>query len=71
MSGIFGMNVSQISGSSINPNIWQFFVAIAVLNVVIVAALSISIWMEIQWKHGRKAGLREVLGYSVGKVELN
>jgi len=62
------MNVSQISGSSSNPNIWQFFVAVAVLNVVVVLALSISIWVQIVMKHGRKAGLKEILGYSIGKV---
>lgn len=62
------MNVSQISGSSSNPNIWQFFVAVAAFNVTVVMALSISIWIQIQWKHGRKAGLKEILGYSVGRV---
>lgn len=62
------MNVSQISGSSSNPNIWQFFVAVAIFNVCVVLALSISTWIRILNKHGRKAHCWEVLGYSVGKV---
>jgi len=68
MTGIYGMNVSQISGDPSNPNIWQFFVAIAVFNVVVVMAISTSVWVQIRVKHGRKAGLKEILGYSVGKV---
>lgn len=68
ISGIYGMNVSQISGSSSNPNIWQFFVAIAVFNVLVVLALSVSAWIQIMNKHGRKAHWLEVLGYSVGRV---
>ncbi|KAH9208185.1 hypothetical protein DL95DRAFT_345754 [Leptodontidium sp. 2 PMI_412] len=68
MTGIYGMNVSQISGDTSNPNIWQFFVAVAIFNAVVVIALSISVWVQIQVKHGRKAGLKEILGYSIGKV---
>ncbi len=62
------MNVSQISGSTSNPNIWQFFVAVAVFNVAVVLALSVSNWVHIQWKHGRAAGLKEVLGFAVGRI---
>lgn len=69
MSGIYGMNVSQISGSSSNPNIWQFFVAVAAMIVFMVMALSVSAWVQIQHKHGRKAGLKEVLKYSIGRVD--
>jgi hypothetical protein len=69
ISGIYGMNVSQISGSPSNPNIWQFFVAVAVFNLGVIVVLSISSWIQIQSKHGRKAGLKEILGYSIGRVD--
>jgi hypothetical protein len=62
------MNVSEISGSSSNPNIWQFFVAVAIFNVCVILALSISTWIRILNKHGRKAHFWEVVGYSMGKV---
>jgi hypothetical protein len=66
MTGIYGMNVSQISGSSSNPNIWQFFVAVAGLNFVVLAVLAISNWISIQIKHGRAAGTKEIVRYAVG-----
>ncbi len=62
------MNVSQISGSDSNPNIWQFFVAVVVLNVTMVLGLSISNWIRVQIKHGRTAGVKETLGFAVGKL---
>jgi hypothetical protein len=62
------MNVSQISGSNTNPSIWQFFVAVAVLNVSMLLGLSISNWIRVQIKHGRTAGLKETLGFAVGKL---
>jgi Mg2+ and Co2+ transporter CorA len=68
MSGIYGMNVSQISGTSSNPNIWQFFVAVIAFNVLVLLALALSAWIQIVRKHGRKAGLKEILGYSVGRI---
>jgi len=60
------MNVSQISGSSSNPNIWQFFVAVAVFNIIVLLALAVSNWIQIQIKHGRAAGIKEVVGFAVG-----
>jgi hypothetical protein len=62
------MNVSQISGSDSNPSIWQFFVAVAVLNVSMLLGLSITNWIRLQVKHGRTASLKEVVGFAVGKL---
>lgn len=70
MTGVYGMNVSQISGSTSNPNIWQFFVAVAVMNVAVVIALAMWNWIHIQIKHGRSAGLKEVLGFAVGAQNI-
>jgi hypothetical protein len=70
MSGVYGMNVSQISGSSSNPNIWQFFVAVAVMNVAVVIALAMWSWVSTLIKHGRSAGFKEVLGFAVGAQNL-
>ena len=56
ISGIYGMNVSEISGSNSNPNIWQ-------------GTLVVPNWIHIIAKHGRKAGAKEVLGFAVGRVE--
>jgi hypothetical protein len=68
MSGIYGMNVSQISGTDQNPNIWQFFVAVVVMNFLMVAALSTYNFIQIHMKHGRIAGVKEVLGFAVGRT---
>jgi hypothetical protein len=68
MTGVYGMNVSQISGDDSNPNIWQFFVATVVLNVVMLLTLASSNWIQTIFKHGRRAGMREVLGFAVGKI---
>lgn len=71
MSGIYGMNVSQISGSDSNPNIWQFFVAVAVMNVVVLISLAVSNWIHTRVKHGRRAGVKEIFGFAVGNVSTN
>jgi Mg2+ and Co2+ transporter CorA len=68
MSGVYGMNVSEISGSDSNPNIWQFFVAVVAMNVVVLLSLAISNWVHTMRKHGRKAGVREILGFAVGRI---
>jgi hypothetical protein len=68
VSGVYGMNVSQISGSTSNPNIWQFFVAVLALNALVVLALAASNLVHVQLKHRRTAGLKEVLGFAVGKM---
>lgn len=68
MTGIYGMNVSEISGDSSNPNIWQFFVAMAIFSAVVVVALSISAWIQIHAMHRRRASLKEILGHSIGKA---
>jgi len=62
------MNVSQISGSDSNPNIWQFFVAVVVFNILMLLGLSISHWIRVQVRHRRTAGLKEIVGFAVGKV---
>ncbi|TVY39146.1 hypothetical protein LSUB1_G004932 [Lachnellula subtilissima] len=71
ISGIYGMNVSEISGSDTNPNIWQFFVAVLVFNLLMVAALSIYNFIQIHMKHGRVAGVKEVLCFAVGRTTSN
>jgi hypothetical protein len=65
------MNVSQISGSNSNPNIWQFFVAVVVFNILMLLGLSISHWIRVQVRHGRTAGLKEIFGFAVGKVNAS
>jgi hypothetical protein len=62
------MNVSQISGSDTNPNIWQFFVAVAVMNVLVALTIALATWVHNLRKHGKKAGVKEFLGFAVGKV---
>ncbi len=65
------MNVSELSGSSSNPNIWQFFVAVAVFDVLVVVAFMIY-WIQLQLKQGKKLGsdlLKGALGFAVGNVE--
>ena len=59
------MNVSEISGSNSNPNVWQFFVAVVVLNVVVMLALAISNWVHIITNHGRTAGAKEAFRFAV------
>jgi len=67
ISGVYGMNVSEISGSASNPAIWQFFAAVLALNVVVLLALALANWLHIVAKHGRRAGAGEVLAFAVGK----
>lgn len=67
ISGVYGMNVAEISGSNTNPDIWQFFVAVIALNGLILLTMAISNWLHIIQKHGRKAGAKEVFGFAVGK----
>ena len=68
ISGIYGMNVAQISGSNTNPGIWQFFVAVAILNILIVLFLAALSWFHTLTKHGRKAGAKEVFGFAMGNT---
>lgn len=70
MTGVYGMNVSQISGSKANPNIWQFFVAVAVMNVVVVLILALWNWVQVMLKHGRSAGIKESVGFAVGAQNM-
>jgi len=67
ISGIYGMNVSQISGDSSNPNLWQFFVAVGGLIVGVLLFLAILNWIQIHFQHKRTAGMKEVLELAVGK----
>jgi threonine/homoserine/homoserine lactone efflux protein len=64
------MNVSQISGSSSNPNIWQFFVATVGLNIVIISVLAISAWSQAYFKHRQKVGWKEVLAITFGSQKF-
>jgi hypothetical protein len=66
IAGVYGMNVSEISGSDSNPRIWQFFVAVLVFNILMLLGLSISNWIRVQIKHGRTAGLKETFAFAVG-----
>ena len=70
VSGIWGMNVSQISGTTQNPSIWQPFVAVAGLNIVAFLVLAMSQWIQIQLKHGRAAGVKEIAGFAVGSLTV-
>ena len=65
ISGIYGMNVQEIVGNG--PGIWQFFVAIIVLNVVVLIGLAIANWIHILKTHKRKATLKEAIGFAVGR----
>jgi hypothetical protein len=60
------MNVSEISGSSSNPRIWQFFVAVLIFNILMLLGLSLSNWIRVQMKHGRRTGLKETFAFAVG-----
>jgi len=68
--GIWGMNVSQISGTTQNPSIWQPFVAAAGLNIVAFLVLAMSQWVQIQLRHGRTAGVKEIAGFAVGRMTV-
>jgi hypothetical protein len=64
------MNVSQISGTTSNPSIWQPFVCVAVMNILVLFVLAGWNWIHIQVKHGRVAGMKEVFGFAVGKISV-
>ena len=55
------MNVTEISGDNANPTLWQFFVAVVVMNVVVMMCLSLDAWIHVKRKYGRKAGLKETI----------
>jgi hypothetical protein len=61
------MNVSQISGSNSNPSVWQPVVATVAVNFLIIIALAISNWIHMLLRHDRKAGVREILGFAIGR----
>ena len=67
ISGIYGMNISQISGSPSNPSAWQPVVAVAVLNVGILVLLALGNWLVVLRRYERRAGWGEVLGFAVGR----
>ncbi|KAK6532624.1 hypothetical protein TWF281_006805 [Arthrobotrys megalospora] len=64
ISSIYGMNVSEISGSSENPNIWQFFVACVLLNVVILFLMAASHWVGEMRRYRRLVGVKEVWAFA-------
>lgn len=41
------------------------------LNVLTVLTLEFLNWVEIQYKHGRSAGLEEVFGFAVAQLEYD
>ena len=59
------MNVYEINGST--PDIWQFFVATAVMDTIIVLALAISNFAHIAIRQKRTAGVKEVFSFAVGR----
>ena len=61
------MNVSQISGTNSNPSVWQPIVATIVVNFLIIMALALSNWLHMLFRHNRRAGVREILGFAVGR----
>ncbi|MCJ1407765.1 hypothetical protein MMC19_001836 [Ptychographa xylographoides] len=65
ISGIYGMNVSEINGST--PDIWQFFVATAVMDTIILLALAISSWLHIAKRQKRNATVREAFSFALGR----
>lgn len=67
ISGIYGMNVTEISGSNTNPGIWQFFVAVVALNMVVLLTMAGYNWFHVIQKQGRRAGPKEVFSLAVGK----
>ncbi|KAK6343150.1 hypothetical protein TWF718_008523 [Orbilia javanica] len=64
ISSIYGMNVSEISGTDQNPNIWQFFVACIGLNVVILLLMAASHWVGEMRKYRRLVGVKEVWAFA-------
>ncbi|KAF3163421.1 hypothetical protein EYR41_008814 [Orbilia oligospora] len=64
ISSIYGMNVSEISGTEENPNIWQFFVACIGLNVVILLLMVASHWVGEMRKYRRLVGVKEVWAFA-------
>lgn len=68
MTGIYGMNVSEFSGNKENPDIWQFFVAVIAMNFVMVMILASYNLISIHYQHGRIAGIREIVGFAVGRT---
>jgi hypothetical protein len=67
VSSIFGMNVSQITADNSNPSIWLFFVGTVVLNIFIAFVLAMSNWLHIRMNHNRTPGIKEFLGFAVGR----
>lgn len=67
ITGVYGMNVAEITGSNMNPDIWQFFVAVVGLNLLVLLTMALSNWFHIIQRHGRLAGPKEVFGFAVGK----
>lgn len=65
ISGIYGMNVSEINGSI--PDLWQVFVATAAVDVIIVFALAMSNWLHIASRQGRTAGVKEIFSFALGR----
>ncbi|KAK6505860.1 hypothetical protein TWF481_007750 [Arthrobotrys musiformis] len=64
ISSIYGMNVTEISGSSKNPNIWQFFVACIGLNFVILLLMAASHWVGEIRKYRRLVGVKDVWAFA-------
>ncbi|MCJ1474964.1 hypothetical protein MMC13_003624 [Lambiella insularis] len=65
ISGIYGMNVYEINGST--PDIWQFFTATAIMDTVIVLLLALFNFAHIATSQKRWPGAREVFSFALGR----
>jgi hypothetical protein len=62
------MNVAEINGST--PDIWQFFAATAIMDMLIVLALALYSWVHIASKQQRVASFREVFRFAFGRSHI-
>lgn len=59
------MNVTELVGAG--PDIWQFFVAVVALNVVILGGLAIANWVHIARTHKKKLSLKQAIDVALGR----
>lgn len=69
MTGIYGMNVTEISGDKHNPAIWQFFAAVLVMNVIMLGVLGGYSWAQLRVRLGRKVGTKQALWLALGRID--
>ncbi|KAF2759124.1 hypothetical protein EJ05DRAFT_509986 [Pseudovirgaria hyperparasitica] len=66
ISSIYGMNITEISGDDSNPRLWQFFVAVAGLCVVIMLIIAVSAWVQMAVQLHRRARFKDILTFALG-----